>query len=287
MITAGNSADIKVWDTSTWQLLQTLEGHSQPVECVDFNPDGSAFASVSHDRTIRLWETDSGKSLQTLTGHIRPVYEVSWSRDGDRLLSGSFGEVKIWHEVTQLSGFSLTETEKSSLVGAFTSAVLSADGSLVAGGTNEGSIYIWDASNGELLQVWGGYLAGGPIRWHPTEHILLIGTNAGTIALWDLAAAKPPIYCKYEEATIDSVTWSPDGTLFAASVDQRIQIYQSRTRESLQTLEGAPASISYIDWSPDGKFMASSLRNGSVMIHDVSSGEILSQYSPKFNRDEL
>ena len=74
-------------------LLQTLEGHSDPVNAVAFSPDGKLVASASDDRTIRLWNSARGASLQTLeTGGN--VHRLSFSIDGQYLLT-DIGELRI------------------------------------------------------------------------------------------------------------------------------------------------------------------------------------------------
>ena len=69
---ASGSTDytVKIWNSSTGEYLNTLEGHSDWVYCVQFNPtDPSQLVSGSRDTTIKVWNVSDGKCLQTLTGH--------------------------------------------------------------------------------------------------------------------------------------------------------------------------------------------------------------------------
>ena len=55
------------------KLLRTLEGHTDTVYSVAFDPTGQTLASGSDDNTVKLWEPASGKLLRTLEGHTGSV----------------------------------------------------------------------------------------------------------------------------------------------------------------------------------------------------------------------
>ena len=100
---ASNDKTVKLWDVTSWECLQTLEGHSDRVESVSFSPDGTKVASgswdKSWDKTVKLWDVTSGKCLQTLEGHSNWVTRVLFSPDGTKLASVTCRtRIKIWQD---------------------------------------------------------------------------------------------------------------------------------------------------------------------------------------------
>ncbi|RAO72618.1 uncharacterized protein BHQ10_008630 [Talaromyces amestolkiae] len=92
---------IRLWDTVTGSLAQTLEGHLGRVLSVTFSPDGRLLASASDDQTIRLWDTATGSQMKTLKSHSDWVGCVAFSPDSRILASASSNKtIQLWDTAT-------------------------------------------------------------------------------------------------------------------------------------------------------------------------------------------
>ncbi len=149
---------VRVWDLSSGECLQVLEGHSGDVNSVSLSSDGTRALSGGGDRTVRVWDVSSGECLQVLEGHSEWVNSVSLSSDGTRALSGSDDRtVRVWD---LSSGECLQVLEGHS--GDVISVSLSSDGTRALSGSGDQTVRVWDVSSGECLQVLEGH--SGPVR---------------------------------------------------------------------------------------------------------------------------
>ena len=130
---------IKLWDVETYELIDTLSGHTDSINSVVFSPDGHILASASKDTTIRLWNMETRKNIKKLTGHKRSVRSVAFSKDGRVLVSGSFDEtIRLWNVKTGKSIGRFVQSKDSVY-----SVVFSPDGKMFASGSTY-YIRLWE-----------------------------------------------------------------------------------------------------------------------------------------------
>ena len=97
---ASGSADttIRLWNPNNGKLKRTLRGHTNTVDSVAFSPDGATLASGSRDTTIRLWNPNNGKLKRPLIGHTGDILRMMFSPDGATLASGSLDTtIRLWN----------------------------------------------------------------------------------------------------------------------------------------------------------------------------------------------
>ena len=74
------------------------------------------------------------------------------------------------------------------------------------------------------------------------------------------------------DSSIDSVSWSPDGTMLASgSCDRTIKIWDVQTGICLKTLQGHDGSVDSVSWSSDGTMLASGSQDKTIKIWDVQT----------------
>ena len=154
----------------------------------------------------------------------------------------------------------------------------SADGKMLATGSSEGRILLWQAVAGkwELRKTMSGHAAGvAEVAFSPDGKTLASASRDGTVRLWDVSEGRE--VHKFEMAVaVWSVAFSPDGTLLAAgSADSKVRLWQISDRSLWKTLEGHSKQVRTLAFSPDGAVLASGSNDTTVRLWRMSDGTLL------------
>ncbi|GIX64494.1 notchless, putative [Babesia caballi] len=185
----------------------SLEGHSESVLCMDFSPDGALLATGSGDSAVRIWDLQTATPIKTLKGHGNWVLCVLWSPDCRRLASaGMDGRVLIWDPASPsshhntLSGH--TKVSRSPLLTVMASPqgvttlawqalhlldLAVRDYPLLASGSMDCSIKIWDVKVGHCLRTLSGHTRGvSQVLWSGEKSTMLFSASRDTLLkVWD------------------------------------------------------------------------------------------------------
>ncbi len=264
VVSAGEGGTIRLWDATTGEQLDPLDGHEGQVWGLAVSQDGSLIASAGFDKTVRLWDAESGKIIRTMIGHAGPIRGLAFSSGGDRIASASDDKtVKVWDTRTGAEVITVTgHTESASGV------AFSPDGKQLAStSSGDRTLRIWDSRTGEQIKVVNHpYPEVRRLAFSP-DGTRLAAITYSSYLLWDTQTWELVGEVSAHNRLVRCVAFSPDGTQLATAGDStEIKLWDARTGNLINALSGHAKTVWGVAFSPDGTRLVSASADQTVRI---------------------
>jgi WD40 repeat protein len=163
------------------------------------------------------------------------------------------------------------------------SLAISPDGQLLASGSDDKTIKLWDLNRGRELRTLKEHTRPVySVAISPDGLILASGSDDKTIKLWQLATGKRFAtlslgnWFSGHSGCVYSVTFSPDGrTLASLSSGGTIKLWQLATGREIHTMMGHSSWVHSITFSPDGEILAGGSDDNAIKLWQLSTGRRL------------
>jgi len=230
----------KIWlfDAKISTYRATLNGHTDAVYNVAFSPDGTMLASASKDQTVRVWNVHTGEHHTTLNEQAVAVYLLPFSAQAVAVYPLAF----------------------------------SADGSMLASGSLDGTLRLWDVQTGKNRGIFTGH--AGPVRAvgfaADRKTLISLGGNgsgrSGILLSDTLSGNQQVILNSWGRIPI---AFSRDGATFVSGERWEIQLWHANTGQHKGVLTGHLDNTVRLAFSPDGTMLASAGK--TIQLWDVNT----------------
>ena len=310
LVAAASGMTIRLWDARTGALRKILTGHRDWVLELAMSANGTALVSASDtdDCTVRVWDTASSAVRARLS---HPDWaEVAMSPDGRVIATGSSRIVRVWDGTT---GALLTTL--AGHTSSIDAVAISADATLIASASRDGTMRLWDTSvadgldssppsktsvtavavstdgtciasaSGKTVQLWDP--ASGTLRNTLTardqveavaispDATVIVSASRRTVQLWDAASGSLRTTITTGRHEVGAVATSPDATLIAVASGRTVQLWNATSGTLRTTLTGHKKPVARVAISTDGTLVASAGGDDTVRMWNAASGALL------------
>ena len=327
--TSSKDKTVRLWHTENGQLSQILTGHQKGVFTLTFIANSHLLVSAGFDKTIRLWDTSSGVNLRLLQGHDAEIHAIR--RYGSRLFSVSNDTtVRRWslilphQQQVVLQGKPISNAISPNLnyiaVGFEDGALrlydstfrqtlwenpnahqaeikkvtFNLEGNLLASGSIDKSVKIWDVKTTEKLQIvleeqqtLRGHIDGiQSISFSPNNQFLATASSDGDIGLFPLNNKKQPVLFPAHQGGVININFdNSGGYLLSTGIEDGHNKLWDLAQPSPLLLKEFPQADDMFIWSnliPNNSWLASVGHELAVTVYnrEIKGSEHLLEHEP-------
>jgi len=295
---------IKLWDASTGkQLLPDRDGHRRLVLSAAFSSDGKTLTSIS-ERTVRHWDLAGGKQIKAVAlekantvwgvpfvvspdGRLVATLKMLWDADTGKVRYDL--QVARANKAPDRQGHYLASAEpedddpdpdaRNGCAGPSddpTCLAFSADSKVLAVGTGNKKVVLWDTDTGTVRGVIDTGGSPSCLALSPDGSILAAGDH-----LWDTNTGRKTVILKFREKSYSqSLAFSPTGHILAAVLlDGSMRLVSTATGEDLVAIKlGNQRFSGPLTFTPDGRALAAHA-GGTIWLYESVTGKEIGAFT--------
>lgn len=217
-----DNGQVKVFFPKDAAFVTLFDAHTGSANTVAFSPDMRWLATGGSDGRVRVWDMRTGTMAQDLTGPSGAVHTVRWSADGNYLAAGSAGNVILWRSwdwtrawthngdthadgalaISPRNNYLASGSGNAIAILDFTSGNrtrqltghggrvraldISNDGIVIASGSDDRSVRLWNAIDWTQIRSMTGH--GASVRSVQLSNAaarVLSGADDNSVRIWD------------------------------------------------------------------------------------------------------
>jgi WD40 repeat protein len=161
----------------------------------------------------------------------------------------------------------------------------SPNGRLVASGSNDNMVKLWDVATGREMRTFVGH--SQPVKavaFSPDGNYLASGSDDATLKLWDVTTGKAVRSFTGHSYGVTAVAFSHDGRYLLSGADAfeptkgagavgQVKMWEVSSGRAVRTFSGHSGRVNTVAFSPDGRLALSGGDDRRVKLWDLAAGQ--------------
>lgn len=304
------------YNTGDGSELRQVSGHFSCTFDLAFRADGKQLLSCGDDCQLRLWSLEDGTELRRFHTDDSPTRALAFSPNGRLLATApSYGGLRVWdvrsgrhfffHQdfpeiraMTFIPGTAIlcigcantnvyrydfvTDMDLPALkghTGPISSLAVSPDGTMLASGSWDRTVRIWDLKTGECKQVIEAHkipegshaIAVTALAFSASNKLVASGGGDNMMYIWRVETGEQ-LFSAVHDAPVSGTFFTDAGNIYTCDTQGNVHLWdlhEEKHKTYLLRLSGAAWRMRR---SPDDRYFAIGQSDGWVRICDTQTG---------------
>ncbi len=272
------SGQIATIHDSNGNATQSLDKHTEKINCATFSNDGKFVVTASDDGTAKIWDIE-GNLIREFLKHKEEVNRAYFSLDGKKLITSGNDNIAIIWNLADNQAIEL-ELHTNDVV----DAVFSSSGKYIATAGADQKVVIWN-SFGEELHSSDLDSKINAIRFTPDEKYVAGAMSDSCVHILDFVNNKTKQIIRGHNGIVNSLEFYSndiDTLLVTGAYDNTARLW-SMNGINIQTFTGHAGQVTQATISPNGKFILTASSDKTVRIWKKSIAAPLLRFAQRIN----
>jgi WD40 repeat protein len=256
-----HDGNISLWELpSLRQTARCLLPDSQAnLILFDLAPRGKRIAYITRDGWLKVWDCEIGQELRRIQHNWARTFVFEFSSTGRILVSGGESPFMTLWDAEALKPIAMLPRSQKNPV---RQIAFSRDEQLLAAGTSDGAIEVWNIPRKEQLVLARHRGLAGLALMPDNQSLATVGTDA-TARIWDLSTRSQKVTLGKTLNAFNCIVAAPNGLRLATGANtDYISLWDPSTGLEIARLRGHHKPVVALLFLPDGNTLVSAAGDG-------------------------